>query len=138
MLMFVSVTRHQSNQGNGSNMTTTSKQVGIKKIKKKPWSFSSACFLTNNISTSRKQTSRFTRIQYQCSSALTKISSENSKSQSVDGGTQKENICYFIRHPCYGNWSAQCFLIALSLFKSYNFRLMLHTMKNTPRMPQET
>ena len=34
MLMFVSVTRHQSNQGNGSNMTTTSKQVGIIIIKK--------------------------------------------------------------------------------------------------------
>jgi hypothetical protein len=32
--MFVSVTRHQSNQGNGSHMTTTSKQVGIIIIKK--------------------------------------------------------------------------------------------------------
>lgn len=136
MLMFVSVTQHQSNRGNGSKMTTTSKQVGIFFFKK--WSFSSACFLTNTVSTSRKQTSRFTRIQYQCSSALTKISRENSKSQSVDGGTQKENICNFIKHPCYGNWSAQFFLKALSLFKSYNFRFMLHTLKNTPRMLQET
>ena len=31
--MYVSLTQHQSNLGNGSNMTTTSKQDGIKKKK---------------------------------------------------------------------------------------------------------